>query len=412
MRSTVFSVAMLAPILLVSSAARADADDLRIMAEPTTYTDVLDAFDDDDPFDFDVHVEYRRTSTASNIEREAATDSGRSSGDFTRVGESLRVVKQLRLGIDVGVFRDAMLSLGIPFVLSDEQSVEWTPLQRSDTDTATSLFGASGVFQSKPRSGVPGLDLGARIALTNQYRMRGWPTWVVLLESHIVTGDVIAPCAQATDCKAGITEGASDLKLGSRWSYRTRYVEPYFGLSYLWPFVTSGEELHGPNAGRAKSGAPPEEGELTLGVAIVPWEDRRRFQRFSVDLRGTVARRGAGREASPLFDALGTSDLLGDRFTGLSDVESRLRGGVEISLEMRAARYVRFRVSMGLAQSTPYLITTVPGCNGDIEIDPADSSIGSCDGVPFVPVIELPGNRFRVEGALTTDLRATASGHF
>jgi len=412
MRSIVLSVALLAPTLTSPSQVRADADDLRIMAEPIGYTAVLDAFDEDDPFDVDVHVGYRRATVEATIQRESATSGGRSSVDFVDLGTSLRVVKQMTFGVDVGLYRDLMLTLRLPFILSDERTIDWLRVSRSANDSFTPLFGTATQFKAKPRFGVPGLDIGLRWGVTNQYRSPGWPTWVLLAETHYVTGEVLRACADGDDCEAGISPGASELELGSRWSYRSRYLEPYLGIAYVWPIVTSGEALHGPNGGRASSGSPPEEGELTVGMAVVPWEDRRRFQRFVVDLRSFVSHRTAGREASPMFDALGTSELLGNRSTGLSDVEARVRGGIDLGLVMRAARYVRFRVSVALSQSTPYLITTAPGCDGTIVLDPMDSSMGSCGGAPFVPVIELPGGRFRVDGELTTDLRATASGQF
>lgn len=412
MRSIVLSVAMLAPILVVASAVRADASDLSIMAEPVGYTSVVDAFDEDDPFDFDVHVRYGRTTVESTIQREVATSGGRSSVDFTDLGTSVQVVKQLTFGLDLGVYRDLMLTLGVPFVLSDTRTIEWRRDASASSDNFAQLLGGATSFASKARFGVPGLDLGIHWGVTNQYRLRGWPTWVLLGRTHIATGDVMRPCAKVDDCEPGITAGASNIELGSRWSYRRRYIEPYFGLAYIWPIVTSGETLHGKNAGRASSASPPQEGQLTVGMAIVPWEDRRRFQRFTIDLRSFVSHRTSGREASPMFDALGTSALLGERFTGLSDVEARVRGGIDLGLVMRAARYVRFRASVALSQSTPYLITTAPRCEGEIVVDPVDSSMGSCGGEPLVPIIELPGGRFRVDGELTTALRATASGQF
>src|SRR5690606_23237230 len=108
---------------------------------------------------------------------------------------------------------------------------------------------------------------------------------------------------------------------------------------------------------------PPIQGRLTAGMAIVPWEDRQQWQRFTIDLRFTGDYISEGRDFSPLFDALGTSQnpyltrpncggvdpsggcgpdlgLQEVTFTGLTDTQAHVRIGGQLMLEMQAARYV------------------------------------------------------------------------
>src|SRR5688572_27667236 len=53
----------------VASAQGSDGE-LRLMREPTSFVDVADAFDNDDPFDINLTVGFLRTWTFGNVQRE------------------------------------------------------------------------------------------------------------------------------------------------------------------------------------------------------------------------------------------------------------------------------------------------------------------------------------------------------
>jgi hypothetical protein len=55
------------------------------------------------------------------------------------------------------------------------------------------------------RSGLPNIDFGVAFGVTNQYRTPYLPTWVLIAEGSIDTGDVIEACV--TDCEPGISDG-------------------------------------------------------------------------------------------------------------------------------------------------------------------------------------------------------------
>jgi hypothetical protein len=83
---------------------------------------------------------------------------------------------------------------------------------------------------------------------------------------------------------------------------------------------------------------------------------------------------------------------------------------------MQAARYVRFGQGFGLNYTTPHLLTGADACNADAAAPPGVPRIGSCSAGQLNPihrpVLDLPGNRFRLGGALGTELLATATGQF
>lgn len=386
------------------------------MLEPIQYTNVLDAFQDGAAFEFATHVGYRLRSESARIEREEPTVSGRPASDFVHVADSSRSVKELVFGLDLGLYRDLMLSVRVPFVLSDTRKLEWTAAAATAGGAGLDALGmvlpVSEDFESKARFGFPGLELGMAWGVTNQHRSPHLPTWVLLAEAQLATGAVQRPCQTGTDCEAGITSGTSRLRLESRLSYRYRHAEPYMGLAYVHPYVAApGESLYAKSDTRPDAGAPPRELGVTTGVGIVPWEDRRRFQRITLDLRATATYVGAGRGISPLFDVLGTAPMLSEHITGLTDVEAHARLGMQAAIALRAARYVRFRVALQIDQSTPYLITGAPYCKGEIVVDSGGGS-GTCGGQPFLPLLDLPGQRFRAASTLSVGVFATAQGQF
>jgi hypothetical protein len=199
--------------------------------------------------------------------------------------------------------------------------------------------------------------------------------------------------------------------------------------------VTGGEKLYEP-AGELAGAVdpdPPSRSDATLGVAIIPWEDRGRFQRFEVDLKGQASLISSGRDTSPLFDALGASNNLHltepnyDRvasdparvdvdFNGVTNVEAHAELAFDAELVMRAARYVRFSLGMGFAYLTPHLITGAPACNTGVAPGMGDTRVGGCEAGILNPLhrpaIDAPGRRFRLDGQLLFRLLAAATGQF
>jgi hypothetical protein len=212
------------------------------------------------------------------------------------------------------------------------------------------------------------------------------------------------------------------LELASRWSHRWRFFEPYLGLRYAFEWATSASERfspHGDLPGYLEA-TPPTQAETTLGTAFIAWENRGRFQRFAVDLRGRAAYVSAGRDYTPLFDALGTSssDQLTTEyqtpsgasvpFRGLTNVDGHARLAMELAAAIQAARYVRFRIGFSLSHLTAHLLTAAAPC--------AAASSDGCSGTAvntlYRPIIDLPGQRFRLSADLTFDLFASATGQF
>jgi hypothetical protein len=400
-----------------------------LLAQPTAYTDVLDAFDGAELPDISVSLLYRRTHSSLNIAREQIDEDARTAGAFRKVARGTQTVHALSLELAAGVFRDLMVWARLPLVLSDKRALSRAPgadgptsepvdasLTEEQAASAESLFRHDA--RSATRSGIPGLDLGIAWGITNQYKTAYLPTWVVMFESRLGFGEVLRPCLTDT-CTAGVSRGTLAVALDSRWSYRYGWIEPYLGLHYGLEWATTARPRFVPD------GLPdeldtsmPSNTELTLGAALMAWEDRARFQRLSVDVRGQVAWVSAGRDYSPLFDVLGASSSpqLGAAesgpplapFYGLTQVDAHAQFRAELALTAQAARYVQFRAGFSLMHMTRHLLTGAPQC--------ADGTSGACGDGRVNPLyraaIDLPGQRFMMLGNVGYDLFASATGQF
>ncbi len=466
------AVATLAGCLAVAvgpGTARAQSE-LRLFGEPTSYTDVIDAFDEDDPFDLNVNIGYVRSQTSGDIQREQnrpeASD-GRASANYVDIAEHSRLVNTLELGLDVGIYHDLALYGRLPIVLSDDRKLS-SPDGRTATEVNADLLAVDGShlftvpFTSPTRSGIDHVELGLAWAIFNQHRDPEYPTLLIMAEGHFGMGETMNPCADeggSTRCEggseAGISHGTHALRLETRASRRFRYIEPYAGLSFDIAFPAGAEKEFQPGGDLSgyMNTLPPRVGEMTIGMAVIPWEQRARWQRFVIDLRFRGAYISEGHGYSPLYDALGTStnpyltsssNECGDpdyspdcrqvQFTGLTDMQSHGRIGGQVAIEMQAARYVRFQLGGGIFYTSPYLATFTDSCNPNADpsdeelslpvsrdpMDPgpvqSDSRIGTCRNGIINPhhrsAIDLPGQRFRVGGEVTFDFFASATAQF
>jgi hypothetical protein len=426
-------------VLLAVRTAAADDANRALLTRPIDYTDVADAFEPGHAVDVNLQLGYRRDMASGTIERETA-DSAAQDAQTARH--------------DVGVFHDLMVFARLPIVLSDDNELRPVDGVACTTPGASAgcsalqepigsgmqpqpgpqpLFDLSRALVGARRSGVPHFDFGAAWAVINQYRTRQLPTWVLIVTGSADTGKVMQACLEGRTCNPGVSRGTAKLELESRWSYRYRFFEPFFGLSHAFEWIAGGEDVYHP-AGKLDGivdDGPPQVTQGTLGTAFLPWEDRARFQRFELDLQGSAAFIGAGRDFSPLFDALGTStnpqltapsyDRMGAGrravpFTGITNVEEHARLGLDLRLALQAARYVRFAFGFGLSFLTSHLITGAPACDTSVQASAGDPrgagcSAGIADPVQR-PAIDTPGRRFRLEGDVTLRLALAAMGQF
>lgn len=452
-------------------AARADepiADDApRILDEVGEATTVVDAFDRGDPFDFHVFAAFEQSWKNAKIRRETnLAQPGLATGGFTPATENVASYSQsksvVRVGVDVGLFRDLALVFRVPIILADARELgdldgSTKNPQRLLDPNGQPLFSVP--FKSPTRSGIDYLELGLDWAALNQQRDRSKPTWVIGVAGQFGVGSSLHACSQpggsaAPSCPdpanpsvnrdPGISRGMWGLRAHTTISKRYGYVEPYSGLAMLAEFPQDRGDWGTPQTYKGSLLVrPPVVGTLKIGVEVVPWERRENFQRLVTDVHVEGLYHSAGREYSELFDALGSSTAGTLRsanptayvpdpanpnrsvvdpsapkvfFTGITDQQPY--GGIRFagSVTWQAGEYVKFSTGLAVQYNQSHAVTSADACNSDAEKTPGNagpcrtadpSNSGAPTGVPnpqHRDVIDNPGRRFTVDDTTIVNL--------
>jgi len=468
-----------------------------LLAEPGEVVDVVDAFDTakGDPFDLNLSLGIHQSWERGKIKRESnlGPDGQESTGGFVHNIENVATYRHdittLNLRADIGIFHDLAAFIRVPLILSDSRSLDDLDGSAKGvnanfgrvSDPATGLPMFKVPFESPNRSGIDYIAVGLRWSIFNQWRDSSKPTFTLELEGRFGVGeplhacnanpdnvpdDVVAnfklaPGAKYAQCPGlnadvnappqfvggrwvrnpnvgarspGISRGTNAIRFGAVASNRYRYVEPYGGFWFMaeWQKANTDMGNYGDLEGII-SNRPPLQGGLVGGLMIHPWENREQFQRFTIDLRFNGKYISQGRDYTPLFDALGSSNAsslvatnparyvsdgkggsTGDYgrpfgFTGVTDVEAHGSFGGHIGFIIYAAEFIRFNFGGGFTYTQAHLVSASDACNPDFSPEVgaagrckgAGSSVGSVTvtGSPnpnHRPAIDLPGGRFRV----------------
>lgn len=351
------------------------ATEPEMMREPTEYTDVPDAFDDDDPFDIHLSLGYQHTWRSSTIRRETSiSEAPFSSGGYTastlNVADYRETTSRLNTAAKIGLYKDIALVVRMPVILQNDRSLG--SLDNSAAVQSTVLAGIPGEqlfflpFESPTRSGIEYLAVGADFGVLNQYRDPTKPSWVIGLEGRFnvsepmhacnantansctypndvlrqgsgltplvadrTTGqlvnrapgpnDIVLNEGESGERDPGVSRGTTGLELHTYLSKRMKYVEPYGGIEALFEFANGNSEF-GSSAGSLVN-HPPFEGSMVVGLTVIPWEAVDQFQRITLDLRFRGTYRSEGRDYSELFDALGSSPAASLRYPNYNEYQ-------------------------------------------------------------------------------------------
>ncbi len=345
----------------------------RLMREPSEPMIVSDAFDDDDPFDLEVALGFEVEVARAGIGREQGSD-------VVPVARFSRVTSRLLPRVEIGLYRDLAATLRFPVVLSDTR--ELSPPR--DTTSAVIEHGEEVLvrlpMKAVERSGLEYVGFGLRGAPLSQARARDMPTWLVAVEVRLALGptmracDASPPagqvaCADPADVDrdgvrdpgepelevepgAGLARQTAGLHLSSVVGRRVRYVEPYGALEALIEVPLPGSLFHEIAGGDA---LPPVRGSASLGLAVIPWENRERFSRITFDGRATASFVTEGLDYTEVFDAVGASDATSLRVleggrgaTGLTTRALHAAGEASLSLTWQASQVVKLGAGAGV----------------------------------------------------------------
>ncbi|HTJ81623.1 MAG TPA: hypothetical protein VL400_07850 [Polyangiaceae bacterium] len=383
--------------LLVTRQTHADEPPLggepTVMREPGEVVDVIDAFDGDDPIDVTAGLRFELDVDGAKVAREAG------GGSTPRAAWS-EVTSRLVPTLAVGLWQDFAVSVELPVILSRSTSLDPVGGAASGALVPGADPVATLPLAAPERSGIERVDVGIAKGIMNQARDRSLPTWMVAVElgfdvsepMHACNGtppDGEVACADPADrdrdgkrdgdepalasaIDPGIARGTLEIALRTAISRRIRWFEPYgiFETSFEVPIAKS--PLTDALDESSDAGLPVR-GTLSFGLMLVPWENRERFARITLDTRllgGFVTR---GLATTEVFDALGASadaalrapvaGPTGDVYeSGVSVEAAHGTLGARAAFSWRASQIIRLGVGAGIIHALAHRITdATPG---------------------------------------------------
>lgn len=487
---------------LGASVARADeprsATEPRVMQEPGEVVNVIDAFDEGDPFDISVSLGFQYSTKSANIRRETnIIASGLTSGGFTsalmNVASYSEQTSRLIPRVDVGLYKDLALYFRAPIILNNTRELQGLDGTEDAAVQRVVLQGGPGEqlfglpFKAPDRSGLEYLAVGLDSTFFNQARDRTKPTLLFGVEGRFAVGESMHACNDApasgqlkcanpadrnrngasddpfdavdtSERKPGVTRGTIGLEVHTLVSKRIKYIEPYGGFSALFEFQQQSSDYGLTDLEGSLVNRPPVQGTMTVGMMIIPWENREKFGRLTFDLRAQGKYTSEGRDYSELFDAIGSSSAESMRtpqwaryaanpnfnptpgpgqvpqpvsvidensqktyVTGLTDVQQYASFRGQASVTWQASEYVKFTVGFGFTHDQKHGITADQPCNPTFK-DSIERA-GPCKsgneltgetitatGIPnpnYRPTINAVGRRFYATDSDTFDIFAS-----
>ena len=263
------------------------------------------------------------------------------------------------------------------------------------------------VFTGPTRSGFEYLALGLRWAAMNQARDSAKPTWIVGLESRfsVATDQRFDPAKPSAN--GGVGLGYHQLILSSTFSRKFGDFEPYMGGWLMQPMLTSTSVYK--NVGTGAYGSAQRRTGGDVGIEGTVWEDPAVHARVALEAAGHLEYRLEGLAQSELWEVLS-----GD--PSCTTDASRCRSGIDVNAAGAAApnpgvarspaygvfggdagfsahfgRYARLRSLFGMRFQEGHFLTDGGTGNG---------------------VYDVPGRRFRVEGAYSWQVLVDATATF
>ncbi|HTB73223.1 MAG TPA: hypothetical protein VK762_08255 [Polyangiaceae bacterium] len=456
-------------LLLLCAAAPAMADEPvgarepHLMSETAEITSVVDAFDEDDPFDLNLVLGFTQSWEHAKIRRETQLNQvGLADGGFIPATANIASYSSSRstllVGADVGLYKDLALIFRVPLILSWSQSLgdlngssAVAPMLLADPLSPggqTPIFSVP--FTSPTRSGVDYISAGIDWAIYNQQRDPTKPTWLVGIEGQLSVGAPLHACnANATiECpdpsdytnpgknrQPGISPAFDRIIGRTVWSRRFGYVEPYTGFSVEAQFPQSRGDFGAYNPPQDLERMPPLLGSFMLGLEVVPYEHREQYQRLSADFRFKGTYQSPGRDYSELFDALGSTSApslripnpaaymaggggrsIADKnsesvyFTGITEEQAYGSFTLSASATWQAGQYIKFTAGSAFTYAQPHLVTAADTCtpgNTDSNLAGPCTNASGVLGSPnpdHHDLIDLPGHRFSIDDTTIVDL--------
>lgn len=417
-------------------------------AQAAEVTDVLDAFDfeHDNPYDVSLRLRFGQDSRDAVIAREVRCLSQDQVGaQYCASGSKTVYAREMTFSrkrqsffIDarVGVHHDVELYATFPIVISDSWSHDFVDGVGHKNSTLHPPNDAAAVFaipyKSTDRSGFGDMTMGLKWSPYNYYRDPAHPTWVLGVQYTAPTGTVM----KADNDGVGL--GMHDLHFFTTISRRALgMIEPFFNIHGTLRFGAADSLFtnRGPTQVRSTPGSVIG---TQFGTEIIPWEDVKEDARVELEFGFRMDYVFRGREYTEIWEALASPDnpcqldkgctntlhtksevdpatLQHTRTDGVTDVEQYGQFTGWASLHYQPIRYFQLSAAFQYAVDTPHFITfgdygkDRDGKGGVQQANSADPPQNEYSPT-FLPALDAPGNRLRLQDASTWTLILAVSG--
>lgn len=384
-------------------------------ARAAEITEVIDAADGDDPFDFNIDIGFRSLLNRSKITHEwASAWSNGNRPDYNELRFQQQVYR-MDYTIEIGLYHDLELYVNLPWIISDNKSISFVKGVSNSFSTVyqtnpdASFPGNSVALDpssnpSTKRSGIGDMQVGIKWAPFNDERDDTKSVWIVGLDYRIPSGSLIKPQDIVGGSKGGVGMGQHVLTPFMMFSHRFSVLDPYVGVWASIPIQGSQAKKIGLTE--------PYQGGFFAGMEIVPWENTEKHQKFAIDVRlstdyvaeadseGDPNKRGTYTELSDfLVCTYCTAQSPGSDPADYRQLQAQsnfARFGLHLGFTVRAAEFVRFRAGVSLAHQTEHFISGADYCQ-DVTGEGDCGQAADIDNQFFNPIYDEPGRRLRVE---------------
>lgn len=421
-------------------------------------SEVVSGFAPDEDTSLQLSIDYELDIRRSAIGRERVgapgtlrTDPVPVVRDLVFAGSRHTIVPRLELGL----VRDLSLGFAVPFVLSDQRTLEFDrrsspcdfdgddrtcvnrgssttildgllPMTGYDGENGGAGFGSTDpmIFRGPTRSGFDQVHVGLIWAAMNQRRDDTQPTWKLGAEARIATGKIARFVPSAPDSATGVGRGVHELKLWTSIARQLGRAEPFVEAWWLAPFATKdGSPFADPGYG-ARNTMPQQEAGVRFGVEAHVVERSDDGSRMSLEASGRLVTHFEGRAYTEMWEVLAMAgDVEGDLLAldvdpiadgvqpgahpGVTNVENYLEAGGKLAARITVGPSWTITAGFELTAETAHVITfadagiDLPACSGgqtrDCEPEEDDRVTPETDEVNplHVPLIDLVGHRYR-----------------
>ena len=387
-------------------------------ARAAEVTRLVSAGDDNDPYDVNVSLAYRRSTRQARLVREGLSAAGQVVREKDQLFRQTRNIMDVRA--DVGVLPDLGLFLHLPLVLSDDRSLSFDGTNAStssllrdgivpgfgqasyglDANNESALVSPSDrTFVGPTRNGLEWLAFGFAWGMLNQSRVPSEPTWMLALEARVDVSKAMRFDPARPKANTSVGRGYHQLVASTMVSRRFGPLEPYLGGWYMFPIKTATSPFKPVGLGGNAFANPQHQSRLVAGVEATVWERPADQQAISLELQLHMENRFLGLARGELWEPLSgsslcpgtttacrpglddrdiTGDGINDRNAGITRSPSYGIFGADLGLNVRAGEFVRFRGLFGMTVEQGRFLT---------------------DGRSGYSVLDSPGRRFYVKDA-------------